>query len=554
MDKYQLQVNYIPEDGFPHTAGSMDCSHFVIKAQETEEILTLTLEPREPVKITGFALRMRYGYEKDSRIFVNGYQSWTDSREYFANSRMSHLNPLSKKHIMNHPMRAAGDYDFKEYPSKKGMFHGYSYGYVRNGDEVDLFASLTEERGFTIFNFDTNNNIVLVEKELEGVAVDAPYEAMKIVHLHGSYDEVFDRWFALMEIPAPRVKFKCGYTTWYNYYPNINEQIVRDDLEALAKLPEKIDIFQIDDGYQTAVGDWLSIDVEKFPGGMKAVADNIHEKGMLAGLWLAPFGAEYKSKIATEHKDWLIHDKNGKLVECGGNWGGFYALDIHNPQAADYIRHCFDVVLNEWGYDMVKLDFLYAACIVPGYNKSRGQLMCEAMDFIRDCVGDKLILGCGVPLAPAFGKVDFCRIGADMGLNWAETFYSWTTHREDVSTKNAVNNAIFRRGLDGRAFCNDPDVFLLRDYNIQQNFNQRRLLTKINQIFGNLLFISDNVDKYNEEQMEVFRSTIRPIEKKVLSAGYVDKRVIAVDYMEDGVKKHLKFNVVNGKLLEGSLS
>ncbi|EKC48560.1 hypothetical protein OBE_15116, partial [human gut metagenome] len=41
--------------------------------------------------------------------------------------------------------------------------------------------------------------------------------------------------------------------------------------------------------------------------------------------------------------------------------------------------------------------------------------MCEAMDFLRECVGEKMILGCGVPLMPAFGKVDYCRIGADYG-------------------------------------------------------------------------------------------------------------------------------------------
>ena len=92
--------------------------------------------------------------------------------------------------------------------------------------------------------------------------------------------------------------------------------------------------------------------------------------------------------------------------------------------------------------------------------------MCDAMDLIRELCGDKLILGCGVPLAPAFGKVDFCRIGADMALSWGKKPFS----REDVSTKHALLNTIFRRELDGRAFLNDPDVFLLRDNNIKMSF------------------------------------------------------------------------------------
>lgn len=97
--------------------------------------------------------------------------------------------------------------------------------------------------------------------------------------------------------------------------------------------------------------------------------------------------------------------------------------------------------------------------------------MCEAMDFIRECVSDKLILGCGVPLAPAFGKVDFCRIGADMGLNRRQ---NRSTTREDVSTPNAIYNTVFRWHLDGRAFLNDPDVFLLRNNNMFMSYKKRK--------------------------------------------------------------------------------
>ena len=79
--------------------------------------------------------------------------------------------------------------------------------------------------------------------------------------------------------------------------------------------------------------------------------------------------------------------------------------------------------------------------------------MCEAMDFLRECVGEKMILGCGVPLMPAFGKVDYCRIGADMGLRWKVPFFS---NREFISTYHTLGNSIFRRQLDGRAFYSDP--------------------------------------------------------------------------------------------------
>lgn len=430
---------------------------------------------------------------------------------------------------------------------KKGVFYGYSYGYVRLDDRVDLFASLEERTGYTIIRFNARKSQVIAEKDFEGVVFTGTTQLIDFVHLRGTYDEVFDRWFSLMHIQSRTTEHKSGYTTWYNYYRNIHADIVQRDLKALYSLPKKIDIFQIDDGYQKNVGDWLHTDSQKFPDGMKKTAKKIHDCGMLAGLWLAPFAAAKDSFIYKMHPDWLIRDKKGRLYPAGANWGGFYAIDFYHPEAAAYIRHVFDIVLREWGYDMVKLDFLYAACVMPMHNRSRGQIMCEAMDFIRDCVGDKLILACGVPLMPCFGKVDFCRVGEDVGLEWS---YAKHMLREDVSTPNSVNNTIFRRGLNGRAFLNDPDVFFLRENNIKMDFQQKKLLAQINGIFGSLLFVSDDVSLYNAEQLAVFLDTIRQKDVKILKADLLKDDIIHIAYVLDGKTKTLTFNYKNGKQME----
>lgn len=67
----------------------------------------------------------------------------------------------------------------------------------------------------------------------------------------------------------------------------------------------------------------------------------------------------------------------------------------------------FDVVLNEWGFDLLKLDFLYAAAVRPIHNRTRGEVMCDAMDLVRKLTGNRMMLACGVPMMPAFGKADF---------------------------------------------------------------------------------------------------------------------------------------------------
>ncbi|MDE5670036.1 MAG: alpha-galactosidase [Eubacterium sp.] len=524
--------------------------HFEIMDSFENGRLTAAIKTNDSIEIKKFCVVFPYTYSEKQAVFVNGYQSWTESREYGINDKMSDFS-VFKELVVKSPFNAksgmgrAGDLFFCRYPRKKGVFYGYSYGYVRCGKQIDLFASLSEKTGYTRIKFNVKKSQVIVEKDFDGVLFNGVKKMMDFVHLNGSYEEAFDKWFSLMNIQCRIKEKKSGYTTWYNYYRNINESIVERDLKALGDLPEKVDIFQIDDGYQKSIGDWLNTNEIKFPNGMKRIADEIHSNNMLAGLWLAPFAAAKDSFIYKEHKDWLIRDEKGRLYPAGANWGGFYAIDFYNKEAAEYIKGVFDTILNEWGYDMVKLDFLYAACVVPIHNKSRGQIMCEAMEFIRKCVGDKLVLACGVPLMPCFGLVDFCRIGADVALEWK---YDYNRIREDISIPNAVNCTVFSRHLNGRAFLNDPDVFILRDENINLTFSQKKLLAEINRICGSLLFVSDNVSCYNDKQKQLFSETIKKSDISILRAEYTDKDIIYIEYEENGEKRALKFNYKNGNV------
>jgi alpha-galactosidase len=142
---------------------------------------------------------------------------------------------------------------------------------------------------------------------------------------------------------------------------------------------------------------------------MKFIAESIKDKGYKSGLWLAPFACEKRSRLYNEHSSWLLRDTNGRPVRAGFNpgWSGtFYALDFYNQEVRGYLKKVFHNVLMEWGFDMVKLDFLYAVALIPRKDKTRGQIMHEAMEFLREIIGDKIILGCGVPLGSSFGLVD----------------------------------------------------------------------------------------------------------------------------------------------------
>lgn len=490
------------------------------------------------------SVRLRYSYPSGCRIFVNGFQSWTDSKEYFPNEKMFSPSAFMRPILYGSIGRIAGlsgsgDYGICRFPLRRGSFYGFSYGYVRTGGKADVFASVSERTGYTIVRFDANAGEVIFTSDIKGKKIaDGRTCVLNVGIFSGEYDEAFDKWFAAQGVVCREVPLTTGYTTWYNYYRNVTEDIVLRDLDAMAGLECRSDIFQIDDGYQKAIGDWLHTDEKKFAKGMKYLADAIHGKNMTAGLWLAPFAVTKDCFIWKEHKDWLI-SINGKPFKAGANWGGFYALDIYNEQVRAYIRKVFDTVLDEWGYDLVKLDFLYAAAMIPMCGKSRGEIMCDAMDFLRECCKDKLILGCGVPLMPAFGKVDYCRIGPDLSLGWGKNRMD---SREDVSTAHAICNTVFRRHLDGRAFGNDPDVFLLRDNNINMSRKQRYAVAKVNQLLGRVLFTSDNVGEYDNEQMKVLLDVFGTSKAHVTRAEFEKDGILVIEYDERGTRRRLRIN------------
>lgn len=552
MNKPVFRLKYSLAGAVYETVGYSG-PHFSVITVNDESGVKLTLIPSRPITLISASLEFWHEYEKNEKFFVNGYQSWTTSGEMSAEDIYRGTTPLAGVTKYTKDMAiTSGDYAFTRYEPRPGFFHSFTYTYLRRGDEFELFGSLSERNGYTVFYSDMEKHIFSVEKDVEGLTISEPYEMFDIVRVVGGYDEVFDKYFAAMNLPAKkRVDRLTGYTSWYNYFQKIDENIVLRDLKGLSRARESVNIFQIDDGYEPFVGDWLDYNGKDFPNGMKTIADAVHREGYLAGIWLAPFNVQRgKSRILKEHPDWLIRNPDGKPQLGCVAWGGAYTLDIYNPEVREHLKKVFDTVLDDWGYDMVKLDFLYSQCRTPRDNKTRGTIMCEAMDFLRECVGDKLIIGCGVPLGPAFGVVDACRISCDVDLSYGGKFYnSMSINNELPSAQNVINNSMFRRHLNGRAFLNDPDVFFLRDRNLTFTWEQKLLLAKINNLFGRVLFVSDDAGEYSEAELEVLKETFRESDAKILDVKCVGARAdgnYEIKFIENGEEKLLYFNLFTG--------
>ena len=444
----------------------------------------------------------------DERLFLNGYQTWTYCPEYRKRDKIRGLSHVPRFLMDKYGFDRYGDYHIVDYPNKPGKFHGFSWCYLRRGERFRLIASLDERPGYTIFRYDSAQGLLTIERDCSGVAhPGGVLPAFDLYFAEGTETEVFDGWFSAMGVKPRTDKKLAGYSSWYNRYQDIDQASIASDLAGCRTLLSPGDLFQVDDGWEPYVGDWLEADGAKFPDGMKAVADEIHGSGFSAGLWLAPFVCETNSALYRAHPDWLLR-VDGRPWSCGGNWSGFYALDIDVPAVQDHLERVFDRVLNEWGFDLVKLDFLYGAAPFGTKAESRGGRMTRAMELLRQWCGDKLILGCGVPVMPAFGLVDYCRVSCDVSLDWDDKPYMRLFHRERVSTKQAIGNSIFRRQLNGRAYLSDPDVFFLREENIKLTPAQKDKLAKVNALLGGVLLTSDDPAKYSPAAREQYQALL----------------------------------------------
>lgn len=470
------------------------------------------------------------------KIFMNGFQTWTYCPEYGKHDRIRGLSRLPRLGIRYFGLDRYGDNYFVSYPEKPGQLHGESWCYFRRGERFRLIASLDERGGYTVFRYDAVHNRLSIERDCAGMNCGGEFTAFALYFAEGGEDEVFDGWFAAMGV-TPRTQERLyGYSSWYNRYQNISEKSIMEDLRGCAERLSPGDLFQIDDGWECAVGDWYEPDKKKFPHGMKAAVDEIHARGFKAGLWLAPFVCQRGSKIMREHPDWL-YTHEGKRWYCGCNWGGFFSLDIDNPGVQEYLERCFRRVLDEWGFDLVKLDFLYGGAPFGDENESRAGRMTRGLELLRRLCGDKLILGCGVPVMPAFGLVDYCRISCDVGLDWDNSWLMQRTNREHVSTRHAIGNSIFRRQLDGRAYRSDPDVFFLRDDNIKLTKAEKHCLATVNGLFGGIVLTSDNVGKYSGEADAEYRRLLRL--KDAENVRVRNDGVLSVSYELDGERETL---------------
>ncbi|KAI7864866.1 glycoside hydrolase superfamily [Spinellus fusiger] len=448
-------------------------------------------------------------------MMAEGFQSWSHSKEMDQNGRISAIpRPIA----WATRFELQSDQIFYNYSGKPGVIHSVGYTYLRPIEEerkTVFIGSISENTGYTYFKVDYNKAQFSIYKEIDGKNLFKGETLDTKVYIDFQ-DDLDTIWKGYATYYPKQTKVSnlslTGWTSWYNTYERITEDAIMENLAAIKKHNYPIDLFQIDDGFQTAVGDWLDIDSKKFPRGMQALAMDIKEAGFIPGLWLAPFAAGIHSQIVKNHPHWIVTDSQGEFLLTGPNWGGFYGLDIYNPEVRDYLQQVLDVALEEWGYGMLKLDFLFAAAMTPRNGKTRGEILWDSIDLIHEIVrGRAIILGSGTPLPAVWGRFDYCRISNDVSPWWDHSILRLANVKERVSTANALVSTLHRWPM--RAMLGtDPDVFFIRSENNKLTTDERYTLFIVNVLLGQMILMSDNVDTYTPSEHRLYASLFPKIQ------------------------------------------
>ncbi|MFQ5699645.1 MAG: alpha-galactosidase [Myxococcota bacterium] len=336
-----------------------------------------------------------------------------------------------------------------------------------------------------------------------------------------------------------------GWCSWYQYFTSVRAEDVRAELDRLRPYRGMLETVQIDDGFQSQVGDWLEPH-ESFPEGVAPLADEIRDAGFRAGLWLAPFLASRSSRLAREHPDWLLRDPSGKPIYALAHpsWPGrwMHALDPTHPGMLRWLDRLIRDVVG-MGYDYLKLDFLFAGALRGGrYDPTlrTGEAYRLALATIREAAGRQaFLLGCGAPLGPSIGLVDGMRIGPDVAPKWSSRIGDALLGMHAApAAVNSIRNVLARSALHQRLWLNDPDCILLRDSDTRLSLDEVQALAAAVAMSGGLVVASDDLTRVPPARAALLKRLLPPL-----------RRTPEISRWSDGAPSELSMRFPDGAVL-----
>jgi alpha-galactosidase len=438
----------------------------------------------------------------EDRVFEHGYQSWTATGTLDLGERYPTEPPYNRPQMLDlaAPLEARASHYVTALTGDPG---GVTLGFLDHEAYLSRFELATDDRT-RLAAVCPGDGVALDPGETRTTAplrIDATRPVAD--GLRAIADAVADCMDARVPDSAP-----TGWCTWYHYYTGVTADDVRENLAAIEEWDVPVEVVQIDDGYETAFGDWRTL-ADGFDD-MRALREDVADAGHRPGLWLAPFYAQADSDLVDAHPDWFVTDENGVPVDAGERHGSMYALDTTHPDALAWLEDTFETVVEDWGFSYLKLDFLYCAAM-PGQryaDVTRGEAYRRGLETIRDAVGDDVfVLGCGAPTFPSVGAVDAMRVGPDTASFWRDP----DDPLSQPAHENAVRNVLNRQFCHRRLWVTDPDCQLVRE-TTDLTDAERRAFAAVVALSGGSNVFSDAISEIDDTGRTLLERTLPPVE------------------------------------------
>ena len=162
------------------------------------------------------------------------------------------------------------------------------------------------------------------------------------------------RWMVAHNVPRPGGKLPGRLmTTCMGLHQS--EAGENDFIDLFLKNGVHFDYWWMDAGWYTGSSWWDAIgvgtwkpDPERFPHGIKGVADHAHANGMKLVLWFEPERVYQGSWVWENHPDWLLKWDEGRNIRL---------LNLGHPDARKWLTDYIDKFLTEQGVDLYRQDF-----------------------------------------------------------------------------------------------------------------------------------------------------------------------------------------------------
>jgi alpha-galactosidase len=430
-----------------------------------------------------------------SAFLLNNWQSW---------GPMERVTPATRFPELEAIVRDYSPYLFSPVPAEllRGPVSDYFAAW-----EGGLAGFLTSRVGHPFFTIEGGDLVGWVDYFEAAFEDPVPLEPLAVLD-GGAAGDLLEAYARLVK-RANRVTVNpwnpVGWCSWYHYFGKLGWPDVLENLDSAAadRKAFPFDVFQVDDGYETEIGDWLSAK----PGypDLGGLAGAIKEKRFRAGIWAAPFSAAETSRLFAEHPEWMVAE-GGRPKPCYKGWGRtIYALDTTRPDVKSWLDATFRT-LRRAGFTYLKIDFLFAAAMAGARRKPVTPIQAyrEGLRVIRRAAGRDFVLGCGAPLLPSVGLVDGMRIGED-------TAPYWKTKPSGFQGPNAffaLKNALMRQFMHQAFWLNDPDCLLVRDREIDLTRNERELYALAAGALDNMIIDSDRLSILGRSERDLLRRAL----------------------------------------------